>query len=114
MELPPRTRRIRHSFGDWFGEGGTTSAHAENTHRAPQPRTRHRNYLRARGEYVSGRKAACKPKELPPRTRRIHPDFNRGAHKNGTTSAHAENTAETVFKNVLTWNYLRARGEYSS
>ena len=51
MELPPRTRRIRHSFGDWFGEGGTTSAHAENTVFRWWRLCPGRNYLRARGEY---------------------------------------------------------------
>ena len=92
MELPPRTRRIRHSFGDWFGEGGTTSAHAENT-RAPLVGGRLlRNYLRARGEYAATAAQMGLNVELPPRTRRIHSGGGVAGVGHGTTSAHAENT----------------------
>ena len=51
-ELPPRARRIhKKQFGDHVVYG-TTSACAENTRLPPKPRSRLRNYLRVRGEYV--------------------------------------------------------------
>ena len=53
LELPPRTRRIR-AVGDALTEAhGTTSAHAENTVAYFPIGPNHRNYLRARGEYLS-------------------------------------------------------------
>ena len=52
-ELPPRTRRIpQHGASTWL-LGGTTSAHAENTHLVAELVRESRNYLRARGEYSS-------------------------------------------------------------
>ena len=51
MELPPRTRRIHPAVPRQSSEGGTTSAHAENTFRAGVCFSHFRNYLRARGEY---------------------------------------------------------------
>ena len=51
--------------------------------------------------------------ELPPRTRRIHTCCSCSSAESGTTSAHAENTCTPAFGNPSTWNYLRARGEYS-
>ena len=50
-ELPPRTRRIHHAQALPKPNGGTTSAHAENTPRGTQLKWIGRNYLRARGEY---------------------------------------------------------------
>ena len=53
-ELPPRTRRIRHSTPESCRHTGTTSAYAENTVAGrPEPAGR-RNYLRVRGEYLVG------------------------------------------------------------
>ena len=50
-ELPPRARRIRTAVPRQGGEGGTTSACAENTEHAMLLMTYMRNYLRVRGEY---------------------------------------------------------------
>ena len=91
---------------------GTTSAHAENTGIPTCAMYRPRNYLRARGEYEIYDSYREEPKELPPRTRRI---LCRGAGtkaKNGTTSAHAENTTCVRVAVSPSTNYLRARGEY--
>ena len=72
MELPPRARRIpRHQIFLRAGIG-TTSAHAENTWGTGHGSPRIRNYLRARGEYSSGRSVASSRRELPPRARRIY------------------------------------------
>ena len=91
-ELPPRTRRIRHTTHQGDHYGGTTSAHAENTGISKDKRPVQRNYLRARGEYFSLGFALYPLAELPPRTRRIPliKMFLMGSR--GTTSAHAENT----------------------
>ena len=72
-----------------------------------------RNYLRVRGEYVSGRNILCLSLELPPRTRRIPP--SKMCHSNllGTTSAYAENTMRVPTAQSLRRNYLRVRGEYN-
>ena len=73
-ELPPRTRRIP-IFGDKRSfYGGTTSAYAENTSGTGTCPPWVRNYLRVRGEYVSGGVSS-----MPSR---------------GTTSAYAENTVD--------------------
>ena len=91
-ELPPRTRRILRPRALGGADGGTTSAHAENTTPCKSP------------QHPSG--------ELPPRTRRIQyltPDHS---EYDGTTSAHAENTGQTRSRPPITRNYLRARGEY--
>ena len=112
MELPPRTRRIRHSFGDWFGEGGTTSAHAENTAYPRSEKELYGNYLRARGEYICTPLLPPDSTELPPRTRRILRSNSTWDNNSGTTSAHAENTGCWGCRICGCWNYLRARGEY--
>ena len=96
MELPPRTRRIPFFFLPTPQPIGTTSAHAENTTTTPTKCGGFRNYLRARGEYVSGHGRSATPKELPPRTRRIQSTKAAAVLRNGTTSAHAENTGHTV------------------
>ena len=70
------------------------------------------NYLRARGEYPASTLPAKKSSELPPRTRRILSGWHFPTFPEGTTSAHAENTAETGVKCDFCGNYLRARGEY--
>ena len=91
---------------------GTTSAHAENTgHRGSQSCSK-RNYLRARGEYFSRIVEDWDRTELPPRTRRIRPRRPSRPHRDGTTSAHAENTAVRHHGCGSNGNYLRARGEY--
>ena len=91
-ELPPRTRRILLEYCVPVLFGGTTSAHAENTH-PPSPRMyRPWNYLRARGEYPTIWIDVVPRAELPPRTRRIPIGINGCGNANGTTSAHAENT----------------------
>ena len=111
-ELPPRTRRIL-KVPSWVNPTkGTTSAHAENTGRSgwtPEPP---RNYLRARGEYITSVYMIKYIMELPPRTRRIRDGCSFLGVFNGTTSAHAENTGAWYHENFMCWNYLRARGEY--
>ena len=111
-ELPPRTRRILSNGVHCESGAGTTSAHAENTKSTIPTGRNRRNYLRARGEYALLRYAEAGCEELPPRTRRI---LCRGAGtkaKNGTTSAHAENTTCVRVAVSPSTNYLRARGEY--
>ena len=91
-ELPPRTRRIRLYPCHGTHDGGTTSAHAENTCTPAFPVSDSRNYLRARGEYAIHVSSSKQVKELPPRTRRIHRFGDADEIPPGTTSAHAENT----------------------
>ena len=92
-ELPPHTWRIRGVDFHHHIKNGTTSACAENT---PPPHQIGegfiRNYLRVRGEYLSEAVRVDYRKELPPRARRIPCIKPKHAHKNGTTSACAENT----------------------
>ena len=72
------------------------------------------NYLRVRGEYLVALLRTYPTLELPPRTRRI-PLVNLGhARPGGTTSAYAENTAQTHQPHHRRRNYLRVRGEYQS
>ena len=71
-----------------------------------------RNYLRVRGEYDELAFRVEHAKELPPRTRRIHPLQQRYIAATGTTSAYAENTARTLIGGAPHMNYLRVRGEY--
>ena len=112
LELPPRTRRIPRSVWPMVTTGGTTSAHAENTHVRVKYSDFPRNYLRARGEYFFQGWGAHNPPELPPRTRRILPECEYGFTQPGTTSAHAENTRLRTPGTHIWGNYLRARGEY--
>ena len=91
---------------------GTTSAHAENTDTIRDLRLALRNYLRARGEYDLLFILAFILRELPPRTRRILSVRNTPPNPSGTTSAHAENTAQPQRPTAGPGNYLRARGEY--
>ena len=51
------------------------------------------NYLRVRGEYSMTVTDQFAQAELPPRTRRIHPQRYRLLGGGGTTSAYAENTS---------------------
>ena len=51
-ELPPRARRIQAANEHLIEPMGTTSACAENTYYNPRRRSKPRNYLRVRGEYV--------------------------------------------------------------
>ena len=111
-ELPPRTRRIQHGILVRFRSRGTTSAHAENTKASPWKHWKKWNYLRARGEYRKSTVTMLGMPELPPRTRRILEEFKEYLKKQGTTSAHAENTHPRRPTNPKEWNYLRARGEY--
>ena len=92
QELPPRTRRIRGYPPAPCTGPGTTSAHAENTKSTIPTGRNRRNYLRARGEYLSRRANKKLVSELPPRTRRIRLVALCGSWVRGTTSAHAENT----------------------
>ena len=112
VELPPRTRRIPKLSIELAKWSRTTSAHAENTRALTSLVLFHENYLRARGEYYQAavRSSCCS--ELPPRTRRIRPERQKGNHQNGTTSAHAENTENYHYFDTYFGNYLRARGEY--
>ena len=91
-ELPPRARRIRWRGRLGNGVVGTSSACAENT----GPRGVHyrqtRNYLRVRGEYMIHRFHQPSNRELPPRARRILHVIVPKPHRDGTTSACAENT----------------------
>ena len=112
-ELPPRTRRIQSHQNDYRMNGGTTSAYAENTQTTPPPPPRW-NYLRVRGEYTWSPNCFLYTKELPPRTRRIHPQRYRLLGGGGTTSAYAENTPERGHDFIPRRNYLRVRGEYIS
>ena len=112
-ELPPRTRRIRHTTHQGDHYGGTTSAHAENTGISKDKRPVQRNYLRARGEYWNFQRQTPRTEELPPRTRRILLSRLRTLPTRGTTSAHAENTRHQPGNDKHDRNYLRARGEYA-
>ena len=71
-----------------------------------------RNYLRARGEYLSFISLRIASAELPPRTRRIQTRKWGKSQPLGTTSAHAENTDAALIDAYEYGNYLRARGEY--
>ena len=111
-ELPPRARRI---LGDPPVAGdppGTTSACAENTGMTFFPTRQTGNYLRVRGEYNSSKTLAAKPRELPPRARRIRQKKGVAIVVGGTTSACAENTYASEITPAQTRNYLRVRGEY--
>ena len=112
-ELPPRTRRIHFLYLTHYRVFGTTSAHAENTSRPGNIRPPPRNYLRARGEYLSASTPTSGLPELPPRTRRIRTGPASRGRAHGTTSAHAENTPRPRQTATRTGNYLRARGEYA-
>ena len=93
-------------------ERGTTSAYAENTLLGRHRRRHRRNYLRVRGEYMSGFISPPPGQELPPRTRRIPRRCRRRPDRPGTTSAYAENTAASGLNPGRARNYLRVRGEY--
>ena len=56
-----------------------------------------RNYLRVRGEYVSGLCLLLELMELPPRARRIRVGAVSAVGIDGTTSACAENTNRGCF-----------------
>ena len=112
LELPPRARRIHHYKRYGLHWSGTTSACAENT---PFERLELRliwNYLRVRGEYPIGGILSGRPRELPPRARRIPAFKARWRCRLGTTSACAENTFVKGTPGAVFWNYLRVRGEY--
>ena len=70
------------------------------------------NYLRVRGEYVDDGVVYPLDQELPPRARRIRILNNLRGPQEGTTSACAENTIVWWTKSMMSWNYLRVRGEY--
>ena len=113
-ELPPRARRIHHYKRYGLHWSGTTSACAENT---PFERLELRliwNYLRVRGEYPIGGILSGRPRELPPRARRIPAFKARWRCRLGTTSACAENTKPRGTAVPLSRNYLRVRGEYAA
>ena len=111
-ELPPRTRRIQRFVPAVLICTGTTSAYAENTRYQQQQQPQMRNYLRVRGEYITGASPRSKLMELPPRTRRILHENIVCCGRNGTTSAYAENTCPDENLIIPDRNYLRVRGEY--
>ena len=94
------------------GGGGTTSACAENTSAGIHTPGSHGNYLRVRGEYMYACAFVLIMKELPPRARRIPRNRSTMNRHDGTTSACAENTGQSVSGVEERWNYLRVRGEY--
>ena len=112
VELPPRARRMRCGGGVGSATVGTTSACAENTAAEGTKKRKKRNYLRVRGEYHHPHANNRHEKELPPRARRIHINFDLGEAPVGTTSACAENTHAYMGMDAAQRNYLRVRGEY--
>ena len=113
-ELPPRARRIPPNDKDPYHAVGTTSACAENTVYDEAYNLTDGNYLRVRGEYTVKIPISVKPKELPPRARRIHCENSHQCQAQGTTSACAENTLYHRRSRRPHWNYLRVRGEYAA
>ena len=111
-ELPPRARRIPQLIGRWRGGKGTTSACAENTCTGSGRSCTPQNYLRVRGEYITGQSRLVNYPELPPRARRIQSKIPSGFTLSGTTSACAENTPRVAGFELWLRNYLRVRGEY--
>ena len=111
-ELPPRARRILCGTGPWTHSSGTTSACAENTFRQHTVIVLAWNYLRVRGEYLTGVNINMLSVELPPRARRIRFQPYKPWGLDGTTSACAENTWIGRMRSPPPWNYLRVRGEY--
>ena len=71
LELPPHARRILYTPQTPRLGNGTTSACAENTLQQQAQQGWIGNYLRMRGEYLSGRANKIVGKELPPHARRI-------------------------------------------
>ena len=112
-ELPPRARRIPQLIGRWRGGKGTTSACAGNTCTGSGRSCTPQNYLRVRGEYITGQSRLVNYSELPPRARRIRPRSGKLIVTIGTTSACAENTFFTQTETGKRLNYLRVRGEYA-
>ena len=112
VELPPRARRIRIILECYPGEGGTTSACAENTPLEGAPYVWGGNYLRVRGEYRQPGRIISNIAELPPRARRIRDSLDDLGLGQGTTSACAENTTDDPRYMQRSRNYLRVRGEY--
>ena len=94
-ELPPRARRIPAPAAPERPAVGTTSACAENTKNPRRFGYRPGNYLRVRGEYACVFGDARPHQELPPRARRIPVVVGIVRHGGGTTSACAENTAQS-------------------
>ena len=113
VELPPRARRIRKDTAVLHPGLGTTSACAENTVTEQQRNSELRNYLRVRGEYEGRLTVTVARLELPPRARRIRRAPITVFAIAGTTSACAENTAQSQQGRDRQGNYLRVRGEYT-
>ena len=111
-ELPPHARRILYTPQTPRLGNGTTSACAENTLQQQAQQGWIGNYLRMRGEYLSGRANKIVGKELPPHARRIRTGPPICKDPCGTTSACAENTDRVGHRFQGSWNYLRMRGEY--
>ena len=114
QELPPRARRIPHSQWGDVSKLGTTSACAEKTQSVTRSCWNAWNYLRVRGEYGFGGVFLTERMELPPRARRIHAEMKRQQRLWGTTSACAENTSKALASDMISRNYLRVRGEYTT
>ena len=113
LELPPRARRILALAERLLGRNGTTSACAENTTLGGGGAPLSGNYLRVRGEYLTGVNINMVSVELPPRARRIRAKLAYFASCQGTTSACAENTTPIPQRSQIVRNYLRVRGEYN-
>ena len=113
-ELPPRARRIQKHSGWGHDYFGTTSACAENTFSTRCAPRDTGNYLRVRGEYQWPISLADRKVELPPRARRIRGRHGAETPYIGTTSACAENSTPGQPQILISWNYLRVRGEYIS
>ena len=92
LELPPRARRIPYQGLVVDPSEGTTSACAENTSEKHIILAMRWNYLRVRGEYPRLGNVPGDGGELPPRARRIPQQGRQPRHRQGTTSACAENT----------------------
>ncbi|VEI98377.1 Uncharacterised protein [Corynebacterium matruchotii] len=110
-DLRPNTGLTTGNVGEELF-AGTTSACAENTARGHGDHRVVRNYLRVRGEYSLTAATPASPWELPPRARRIPIAGHMVGSTLGTTSACAENTANSRPARSPAWNYLRVRGEY--
>ena len=92
--------------------GGSTPAHAGNTEVVFQPSRAPAVYPRPRGEYDEVALPSIHLLGLPPPTRGIRNRSGVGPDDDGSTPAHAGNTASAALCRVLIRVYPRPRGEY--